>query len=199
MHHHLPILFLFMLQDCHLTAVVLSTGLRMCLPLHFFFGLKSIIRPKSLIHIPLSPFSPYYRPTQVTPSYTPFTFFLFSDAYLFFQASSSPAHSFTLSGPFKGLPHSRTTVYSQLHHTQPIIISASDFAHSCTGVYMQLQPILLFLAWTSLIRTPRFTCSSSLLSLPQTLHIHATQSTCSSSIFHEPIQSHSPCYTDSRG
>lgn len=69
-------------------------------------------------------------------------------------------------------------------HTQPNIISASDFAHSRTAVYTQLQPISLFLPWTSLIRTPRFTCSSSLLSLPQPSHIRATQSTYSSSPFH---------------
>ncbi|KAG2059086.1 hypothetical protein BDR06DRAFT_764696 [Suillus hirtellus] len=56
----------------------------------------------------------------------------------------------------------------------PNIISASDFAHSRTAVYTQLQPILLFLPWTSLIHTPRFTCSSSLLSLPQPSHIRAT-------------------------
>ncbi|KAG2119590.1 uncharacterized protein F5147DRAFT_117557 [Suillus discolor] len=108
MRHHLPVLFLFTPQDCHLTAVVLSTGSRMCLPFHFFFFLTSIVRfvrPKSLIHMLLSPFSfllssdpshsfvypfhpslSYYRPAQVTPSYTLLTFL--------FLIIVQPSHSF---------------------------------------------------------------------------------------------------------
>ncbi|KAG1775392.1 hypothetical protein EV702DRAFT_442497 [Suillus placidus] len=73
MRHHLPILSLFPPQACRPTTVALSTGSRTRLPFHISSFLSSsvtlpytpfifcfpliIIRPKSLIHIPLSHFS----------------------------------------------------------------------------------------------------------------------------------------------
>ncbi|KAG1808203.1 uncharacterized protein BJ212DRAFT_665135 [Suillus subaureus] len=238
MRHHLPVLSLFTPRACRPTAVALSTGSRTCLPFHISSLLSYIVRPKSLLHVPLSPFSflssdqnhsvyPFHlslsscRPAQVTPSYIPFTFISsyyrptqvtpsFSLFLLFFRASRPPGHSLTLPRTLEArgpaLLHSRITIYSRLH-TQPIslslprtspirasrftrssslfhylcpglrpfahhglhaapayfIISAPDFAHSRTTVYMQLQPISSSLPRTSPIRAPQFTRDSSLL------------------------------------
>ncbi|KAG1867393.1 hypothetical protein F4604DRAFT_931691 [Suillus subluteus] len=148
--------------------------------------LSYIARPKSFLPIPLSPFTffllssdpshsfvypfrlsfSYCRPTQVAPSCTPFIF-LYVLRHLTLLPSLEPARSPFHSAPDSGSLRACTAPFT--HHyllAAPypayFIISALDFAHSRTTVYMQFQPISLSLPQTSPIHAPRFTRSSSL-------------------------------------
>ncbi|KAG1753174.1 hypothetical protein EDB19DRAFT_1902823 [Suillus lakei] len=145
-------------QAYRLTAVALSTGLRMRLPFQVSYR-PTHVTPSYTLFPFLSLY--IYRPTHVPPSYTLFPF-------LSLYLSSDPCHSFIYPFPFSLLifivrpmsllhiPFSPFSLFSDIYlffkasSPAPLLHSAPDagsaYTHSLTTVYSQLytQPIPLF-------------------------------------------------------